>query len=270
VIAAVFAPLAACAISAALAPPCPTLAEDLTKELAQSTLAMEPEGVRRTIYDRASAAIARCPGNETLAYLRLRAAELSVDDPMGQIISESSLKVLAQESSLEFPGSASIATVRARLEGTVDLARKAAAIDPTYLPARMALAAALLRAGDIAGASGILESAKDLSRLDDGYAILAQARLASHDSEGAIRAARQQLTGRKLFRLEPGGGGEGAVGAAHEVLALAFVSRGQFAKAAPHVIAAESRSTRVRELMKNASPALRREVARARRSGEQR
>jgi hypothetical protein len=104
-----------------------------------------------------------------------------------------------------------------------------------------------------------------LARIDDGFTVLAQVKWARGDAAGAIDAANRELKGRDAVRVEPGGGDVRAIGAAHEILGLAYLKRGQPTQAAPHLIEAEAGSQRVQETVRNAGPALRKAIARCKR-----
>jgi tetratricopeptide (TPR) repeat protein len=251
------------------ATPCAALAQELREALAASVMAMEPEGARRAVYDRATEAAGRCPADERLAYLRLRAVELGAEAPLDDHDNDAKRAAptkLARELTRQFPRSAAIATVAARCEGTVEAARKAVALDAAYPPAQVALAAALLDAGDAAAARTVIDAVKELGGLDDGYAVLARIEWAQGDSAGAMAAANKELKGRQAFGLEPGGGDLRGLAEAHEVLGRAYIQRRQLDRAAPHLLAAESLSQRVQALLASADPALARAVAKARRA----
>jgi hypothetical protein len=247
-------------------PSCSVAAQELWDKLALSAMAMEPEGARKSVYERATEASRRCPTDERLAYLRLRAAELGAGSLMSHDANEAEHRRLARELAAQFPRSVRIATIAARYEGTVDLARKAVALDASYPPAQVALASALLADGDPVAAQRAIERVTDLATTDDGFAVLARIQWAQGDLAGATEMAKRQLRGRDPVGLEPGGGTARGMYRAHEVLGLAYLKQAQLELAAPHLIAAEPESKRVQELLRTATPALRRAVARARRA----
>ena len=254
---------------------CAEIERDLWQELSQLFLVMEPEGSRRSISDRAAEAGAgRCRDSETLAYIRVRVTELGTQAPLARAGDRQAHVQLARALALAFPRSARIATVRARAGGTVEDARRAVGLDPSYRPAQVALASALLNAGDAAAADSVMRGVsglgglKALASLEDGFSILARIRWARGDVAGAIDAANRQLTGRDLLGVEPGTGDRDAIVAAHEVLALAYLKRGQPLRAAPHLIEAEPGSPRVQEIIQQAGPELQQAIARARRGAK--
>lgn len=243
---------------------CDVVASSLSDELTASSMAMEPEGRRQAIYDRATEAATRCVDSEAVAYVRLRAAELGTERVARDDARVKAFRSLAQNLSKQFPASARIATICARSEGSVDRARHAVAIDPGYAPAQVALANALVDAGDVPGAKKAIEGLKNLAKVDDGFAVLARVRLADGDIKGAIEAASKELKGRDAIGLEPGDGDGHAVAKAHEVLGLAYVKQGKPDKAAPHLVLAEETSAAARDAIRDATPALRKAIAKAR------
>ncbi len=194
--------------------------------------------------------------NESLAYVRLRSAELATERLATDDARVKADRALAQQLSKDFPASARIATVWARYDRSVDRARQAVAIDPRYAPARVALANALVDAGDVIEAKRVIEAVKNLANLDDGFTVLARVRWAEGNAKGAIEAASKELKGRDAIGVEPGDGDVRAIAKAHEVLGLAYVKQGKPDKAAPHLVAAEETSTAVRDVIRDAPPAL--------------
>jgi predicted Zn-dependent protease len=173
---------------------------------------------------------------------------------------------MADELAATFPKSARIAVVRARLEGKVELARKAVSLDPSYDPAQVALASTLLAAGEVAAARAAIERVKDLRGLDDGYAVLARVKWAEGDVAGAKEAATQELTGgRRAHAIEPGGAPAAALAQAHEVLGLFHLKAHEQEKAVPHLLEAEPYSKQVQQLLKTPDPDLRKALARRKR-----
>jgi tetratricopeptide (TPR) repeat protein len=243
---------------------CEVVAGSLSNDLFASSMAMEPEGRRQAIYDRATETAPRCANSEALAYVRLRAAELTTERAASDDARVKAYRVLAQDLSKQFPASARIATIWAHSEGSVDRARRAVALDPGYAPAQVALANALLDSGDVPQAKKVIEGVMSLAKLDDGFTVLARVRWAEGDVKGTIEAAGKELKGRDAIGLEPGGGDGPAVVKAHELLGLAYAKQGKPDKAAPHLVLAEDTSAAAREAIRDASPALRKALAKAR------
>jgi hypothetical protein len=261
------APTVAVAAASAGGTDCEKSERYFVDQLSLLPVAMEPSGARRAIATGAAEAAGRCLGSEGLAYVRVRAAELDVDstriddgDAKRALASRLATDVLGR-----FPKSARIATVRARLVGTVEAARGAVAIDAGYVPAKVALASAL-EESDATAAQEILGKTGELALVDDGFAVLARVRWRLGDANGAAAAARKQLTGRKAIRIEPGGGDTRANAAAQTILAQTLAKKGQTDKAARLLIDAEPYSSAAHGLMESADPTLRRAIVRVRRS----
>lgn len=146
--------------------------------------------------DKLRWALARCPEDERVWYLLARYSEADAirerdrQFPDAQTAIEAAFK--------KFPTSR-IAAVRARVAGTIEAAQTAVQINPSYRPARIALAGAMLRAGQTSDALHILEPmAKDfadakvgLQHSFTGWLTLARARLAADDPRGAEQAYRR-------------------------------------------------------------------------------
>jgi hypothetical protein len=239
---------------------CGGLEAGLWSGLLSSGMQMEPVGTRREIAREASDGLAKCPESEQIAYVALRATELLRGEPgpeWGRFVAELATR---------FPRSARIATVKARQDHTVESARRAVAADRNYLPARVALAHALLAAGDTEGARAALEGAVGLKGDDDAEAVLARVRWAQGDVAGAEQLARGVLQTRPWKEGEPGATRARASSQAHEVLGLAYLKKGQPDKAAPHLLAVDGPSKEARVVLDRPDPALKKALARARRS----
>ena len=244
-------------------PPCDVVARSLWKDLAACSMAMEPEGRRHAIFDQATEASLRCRDDEQLAYVRLRAAELGADATANDQAAWQAFQRLTVDLSKQFPKSARIATIAARAERTVDRAHQAVMLDPSYAPAQVALVRALLGAGKSDEARNVIDGVKKLGALDDGFTALALVKWAQGDVKGTVEAANKELKGRDAFGVEPGEGDLRAIAEAHEVLGLAYVKLAKWDKAAPHLVAARSTSKAAEDIISNATPALRKAIARA-------
>lgn len=252
-------------------PACANDERSFAKRFSMAALAMEPESVVGGIYDRATEAEQRCPGSEPIAYFRLRAAELGRGGAMvGQADADRhALETLASQAFARFPQSVRIATVRARVLGTVDSAKQALAVDPNYLPAKIALAAAMVEAGQSKDAAILLERTPDLGATSDGFAVLARARLRDGDLNGARKAAQMALTGRDVEQLEPDARDPRAESSAHETLGLIFLEKKQYSDAAKHLLIAAETSAQAQKVLANANPSFRRAIEKARRGKKQ-
>jgi hypothetical protein len=210
--------------------------------------------------------VARCPTNEALTYLQLRAAELGKGSLVGDLTpnARAEWRLFAENATVQFPNSARILTIGARATGSVDMARRAVAADSAYVPATVALASNLIAANDAANASTILNDFSSLERTSDGFAVLARARLAINDLPGALKAAQQQLTKRRPELTESDAGNPWPNIDAHETAAFAALGLKRFDDAAKHALAANFGSTKVRDLLGHPPPELRRALQKAR------
>jgi len=159
--------------------PCAKTRSELGHALKFAEFAKEPQDKVRQVFDGATAAQVRCPMDEELAYLRLRSAELGRGAFLGQKPSPAAAadwRRLARETAARFPRSARILTVDARGANSVDVAERAVALDEHYVPAKVALANALVAAGEASKATKILDGVTGLENVSDGYTALARAR----------------------------------------------------------------------------------------------
>jgi hypothetical protein len=240
-------------------PTCDELATSLQASLERSAMAMEPESNLAWIYATASDAGTRCSENESVAYLQLRAAELGAGASVGRQPAPASngWRTMAPSFAVRFPRSVRIAAIRARASGTVADARGALNLDPEYLPARVALAAALLPT-DPAQAATYLSPGAKLGVVSDGYTVLARVRWALHDVDGAIQAANLALHGRSMHLIEPDGRDPRPLSGAHEILGRAFLEKREYAKAATHLKLASADSEAARAILADPPSGLRR------------
>ncbi len=177
----------------------------LFRALEMAQVEKEPESSIRDVYDAATRALATCPDDEMLAYLRLRAAELGRGTLVGQLAPEAIAELLrlAEGAAARFPESARILTVEARVSRRLDVARRACAADPGYVPAKVALADILVRSGDWRAAERALGDRSALAATSDGFVVLARIKLARGDARGALRATDLALHGRQVDLVEP-------------------------------------------------------------------
>src|SRR2546430_12300146 len=157
--------------------PCATAEQAVPAALSSSVLAKDANGAIRQAFLLAAEALPRCRQSEQLWYATARAAELNLAVfPMD--LGTSQLKDftgLLQEALRQCPKSARLATIQARKIGTIEAARLAISLDPTYGPAGAALGAARLAGGDARAAIATLAALKDLNRIPGGCVLLARA-----------------------------------------------------------------------------------------------
>jgi tetratricopeptide (TPR) repeat protein len=230
----------------------------LRRQLIGTEVQMEPAAARLRVHEAADQALQSCPHSEGIAYLSVRAAELVPPDDDDPTFSKFLDRLMGR-----FPKSARIATVKARWDKTLVSAQRAAALDGTYGPAQVVLAQALLRAGDVAGADAAIKRVKDLAHLDDGFAVLAQVKWAQGDLDGAMESARKELSGGRVDpTVEPISDAALAIARAHEILGYAYLRLGKAEKAVPHLREAAWASPKVKELLRNPDPVLKKAMAR--------
>ncbi|HET6149859.1 MAG TPA: hypothetical protein VFH68_20130 [Polyangia bacterium] len=227
---------------------CDSVEREIAKDFSRAALAMEPESTIRGIYDRATEAQRRCENSEPLAYFRVRAAELGKGASLAPLsaTSEQEWRALAHDMFRRFPRSPRIATVEARAVGTIASAKDAMTLDPTYLPALVALAAAAVATGDAAGGKAVLEGKKNLDATSDGYAVLARAQFEAGDLRGAEFSANKTLHARSAELVEPDARDPRPEITAHEVLGLIALRKKRYPEAARHLLQAEVTSPKAR------------------------
>ena len=112
-------------------------------------------------------------------------------------------------------------------------------LEPDYVPAQIALATAQLAAGDSEAAAATLAPIRDLNRAVGAHLLLSRALLANGDTQGAIEAARREALTDVLHPLEPGEGVRGDYKyQAEELIGMAHLTAGRYARAAGHLLAA--------------------------------
>jgi hypothetical protein len=148
--------------------------------------------------------LSRCPDEEGLWYAFLRGNELGDRSFEGEGFKRfpkgldllgkhfESLEAVADHATVRFPGSARIATVRARLHGSVRAAREALAVDASHPPAQVALGRALIAAGQLSEGTAALKKIPEstLRKTHGGMAALGRALLLTGNPNEAITAAR--------------------------------------------------------------------------------
>jgi hypothetical protein len=248
---------------------CQDRAQSVAAKLSMAREAKEPQGAVAMAFQEAEQDLKDCPQDETLWYLLLRAAEQGGSPFAATVdgIQIDDLKSAADSLAQRFPHSARIATVRARALSTVEAAKQAVALDPSYAPAHVALGAAKLRTGDAAGARAALENVHELGRVPGGYVLLARARLALGDADGAVAAAAKEPSPRQLNPIELGARDERPAREAREIMGLAHLAAKRFDKAARLLLeAAAGGSASARGTLEQADANLRAALGRLRHS----
>ena len=158
------------------------------------------------------------------------------------------LRAAADLGSQRASGSVRIATVRARAWHTTDTARAAVALDPSYTPARVALASVLLDQAEVHQARTILENVSDLDHVPGGYTLLARSRLLTGDFEGAISAAAKERASM-LSTLEPHILPDmTAIRDAREIAGQAYLAKQKYTRAAELLLDAAVRGSNTARL----------------------
>jgi hypothetical protein len=167
---------------------CAGVADIFAGRLALSAGAMDDDGAFALLRMAAEEDLRACPDLEPQRYYLARMAELGyaasgarrADGP------DPGARALAEESLRKFPLSVRIATVAARLNGSIEAARRAVALDPDYAPARTALAAALAAKGETSAA---LASLARSSQSAAAFIVRARIKLSAGDANGAFAEA---------------------------------------------------------------------------------
>lgn len=265
---ALFSVLLGCSLAAQDQPTCAQRQQEIIGQFALTNAAMHPAGPLIIAFDQATRGIEVCPADETLWYLLLRSAELGGG---GYPVTLAGTAVADLQSAAElahgrFPHSSKIATIFARISGTVEAAQQAVSADQTYPPARVALASAFLRAGDAQSACKILEGTSDLNRMPGAFTLLARARLVAGDSHGSIDAALKEPP-RIQNAFELGGGFDSKATESTEVAGLAYVAANDLDRGALFLLrAAAEGSANAKVALEKAAPGLRRSLLRLRRN----
>jgi len=190
---------------------CAGLADVFTGRLALSAGAMDEDGAFALLLSAAEKDLRSCPELEPQHYYLARMAELGYSTTGARRADgpDAGARMLAEESMQKYPRSVRIATVAARLDGSVEAARRAMALDPGYAPARTALAAALAAKGDTSAALTTLAGAAS-SQSAAALIVRARIKLTAGDAVGAhadalaARSARQKepepTPGRDILR----------------------------------------------------------------------
>lgn len=228
---------------------CAGLAENFEARLALSSGSADEDGNWVLLRRQADQDLQSCPDLEPQLYFVVRAAELGFS-AVGSRRAEAAdpaAGAFAAEALRRHPDSVRIVTVAARLTGSIETARHAAALDPKYDPARTALAAALAGNGDNAVALTTLPG--DSTTLSAAALIeRARIKLAAGDGLGALADALA-VRHAKPGDAEPTPGRD-RVRDTEELLGLSLNALGKKAQAKKHFeVAASMGSIKAREAL---------------------
>jgi tetratricopeptide (TPR) repeat protein len=227
------------------------------EHLTQIMLVADPTGWLRSVYNSAQASVVECPDSESVWYALLRSAEILGAEKVRISRTEVMEYRKAVESAWnQIPHSARIATIRARLLGTVESAESAVSLDPRYAPAHIALARAQLTTGNTSGAQ---ETMRYLAhdRSPGVHVLLARIEFAQGNYKGAIEQVKRErsMTPNPVEpMILPD---EVAVRDSEEVAGLSYLQLGNYHRAAIFLVSATVRGSEsgVRSL-NNADPRL--------------
>jgi len=175
------------AIASAQPADCAGVAETFEARMAHSAGAADEDGGYILLRQEAEHDLSSCPDLEPQSYAVARLAELGYPGKGSRraAAADPDARALADQALRRHPRSVRIATVAARLDGSIEAAQRATALDPGYEPARTAQAAALARHGDTTAALAAL--AGDASGLSRAALIeRARIRLTAGDAKGAL------------------------------------------------------------------------------------
>jgi hypothetical protein len=218
--------------------------------------AADQAGAVRSQYRQAAEALAQCPESEPHWYLLIRAAELGAGEFPVTIGGQTFATPLdaAREAAARAPGSARIVTVLARLDATVESARRAVALDEKWEPARLALAVALAAGGSNGEADAIFADKSMMQSVPGAHTARARVLIEQGKPQEAAALARRDLTGAWPHAEEPFLTSVIRRDAA-ETLGLALLAAHQPKQAAPHLKeAAALGSERARTALKTLRP----------------
>jgi tetratricopeptide (TPR) repeat protein len=231
---------------------CAGVAGVFSGRLALSAGAMDEDGTFALLRRAAEEDLRACPGLEPQRYYLARMAELGYSGARRAGGPVPGARALAEESLREHPLSVRIATVVARLDGSIKAAQHAVTLDPGYAPARTALAAALAANGDRSAALATLGAGSGQPAAV--LIVRARIRLAAGDASGALADAQAAGNAGPKNQPEPTPGRD-ILRDAEELLGLSSHALGKSPEARRHLERAASLgSTRAREALAEIAP----------------
>lgn len=224
--------------AAAQAVNCAGVADIFAGRIALATGAAAEDGGFALLRRAAEEDLRACPGLEPQRYYLARMAELGYAGARRAAGPTPDARAFAEESLRQHPRSVRIATVAARLDGSIETAQHAVTLDPGYVPAQTALAAALAAKGDKTAALAILAGAGS----DQSAAALilrARIKLAAGDAGGARADALAASDAAQKKQPEPTPGRD-ILRDAEELLGLSSRALGKSTEAKKHLERAAS------------------------------
>jgi hypothetical protein len=192
-------------MSPAVAIGCAEVASSIAQRLGEVAFVQDQAGVFRAVFEHGYESYPNCSESEPIAYALARTAELGFArlpiDIDGRKLS--TVNELVEALAARHPRSARIATVRARRLVTIVSAEAALAIDSSYPPAVLALAAAKLAADDPKAALKLLDGLRKVNSLPGFHTLRARILFADGNSRAAVREASQDARGNWTDAIEP-------------------------------------------------------------------
>lgn len=223
---------------------CEVEGASVEQELWQMRIAMDAIGSLQIAFDHSRSALPDCPQSEPMWYAIARAAELGVVEFPIEVPGRALPTALdaGRAAAAQCPGSVRVWTVLARLEGTESAARSALALDASYAPAALALAAALVAGSKAEEALATLD-APTVRALPGANTIRSQALLLLGKASAAARFAQLELRDGRDSPAEPTPWQFGRR-EAEEALGRALYAENRASEAMPHLEAAVDRGSR--------------------------
>jgi hypothetical protein len=232
---------------------CAGVADVFVGRIALSAGAADEDGAFTLMRRAAEDDLRACPDLEPQRYYLARMAELGYAGARRAGGPTPEARAFADESLRQHPHSVRIATVAARLDGSIEAAQRAVTLDPGYIPAQTALAAALAAKGDRSAALATLAAAGS-GQSAAALSLRARIKLAAGDAGGALADALAAGNAAQKKQPEPTPGRD-IVRDAEELLGLSSRALGKSAEAKKHLERAASLgSAAAREALAEIAP----------------